>query len=275
VFLLAVTAIAAFSPAWGGQPPAVEVPTGAGAGQPVDLLNPLDPPVTTDEFPQRLPTPGFGGFRVGEAGDADKILVFASFTEKQEDQPARLFVSAKMGPKWHVYSLTQPAGAVKATAVELDASDQYQLLGGFVPDQRPEVREVEVFDVPLEEHYGTVTFSAPVEITAGVDPAGLRIKGQLSGMICHDELGCIQLSDVDTSFSAQLATGQEARDLLDLVLGPDVESDDRDAAPKHARNGYWPRGLPSGRDACRVERPRESAACPTGRCGETRADGRN
>jgi thiol:disulfide interchange protein len=210
------------------------VPFGPNAGQGDNPLSQLDPPVATDGLPQLPPITGFGAGGFGDLDDADKILVFASFTEKRGGQPARLFVSAKLGPKWHIYSLSQPAGAAKATAIELDPSDQYQLLGSFVPDQAAEVRETEFFDVPLEEHYGTVTFSAPIEITTGVDASELRIAGKLSGMLCHDEQGCLQLADVDTGFSAQLATGQEAEDLLALVPTPGGEPAGYRAEDTHA-----------------------------------------
>jgi thiol:disulfide interchange protein len=234
VLVLAFTAIAVLSSAWAAQPPAVDVPPGPIVAQPGNLPGQADPPAATEDFPELPPISGLGDFGLGDAADADKILVFASFTERRADQPARLFVSAKMGSQWHIYSLTQPAGAVKATAVDLDPSDQYQLLGSFVPDQDAEVRRTEVFDVPLEEHYGTVTFSAPIELTAGVDPSQLRITGKLSGMLCHDELGCIQLADVDTAFTAQLATDDEAENLLALVPARDAGRDGYRAQDTHA-----------------------------------------
>jgi thiol:disulfide interchange protein len=157
---------------------------------------------------------GFGGDFVDKEKE---IVLFASFTAPQDQQPARLFVTAKLAPQWHLYSITQPAGAVKPTSIKLDPSDQCQLLGKFVPDRAPKRRETEVFDVPLEEHYDAVTFSAPIQLADGVDLAQLQIGGELDGMICHDERGCLPLTQVDTRFVAELANGRDARQLLAMV----------------------------------------------------------
>jgi thiol:disulfide interchange protein len=220
------------------QPPAAEAPPGPAAAGSGNLFQQLEPPAAAEGLDRLAPVDGIGDFGFGGAPDADKILVFGAFLAPQGDQPARLFVTAKLGPKWHVYSLTQPAGAVKATTIKLDPSDQYQLLGNFVPDRDPEVRQTEVYDVPLEEHYSAVTFSAPMQVTPGVDLGQLRIGGELEGMLCHDELGCMRLADVNTKFVAQLATGRDAQDLLAMVPAAVAKSADRIPTSAAGPGGY-------------------------------------
>jgi thiol:disulfide interchange protein len=198
---------------------------------PVTATAQLPPGGAADDFSDGADTPlgGFGDFGLGSPAAAQEVTLFAAFTEGTNGQPARLFVTADMAPEWHVYSITQPPGAVKPTTIKLTASNDFQLLGEFRPDHKPEVREVEVFPVPLEEHYNSVTFSAPIRLAAGVDPAQLQIQGEMDGMVCHDERGCVPLALVDTKFEARLATGSDAQSLLALVPRPDPAESSADA----------------------------------------------
>ena len=76
------------------------------------------------------------------------------------------------------------------TPTVLPAGDLVRFSGEFRPDKQPEVRKVEFFDVPLREHYGEVTWSAPIELPDGVDPERLKFEVQFDGQICSDEVGC-------------------------------------------------------------------------------------
>ncbi len=212
--LLALAVQPAFS-----QPAPMERPAGSAAEEPGNFLDRLQPPGQVGGFQDPGAAGGFGDFGLGDTFADREVTLSAAFTIATERQPARLFVTAEMAPGWHVYSITQPAGAVKPTVVKLEASKGYAIQGEFVPDGAPEVRKTEVFPVPLEEHYGVVTFSAPIQISPGEDAGQLSIVGELEGMVCHDERGCVPLSLVDTKFVARLATGRAARDLLAKVPG--------------------------------------------------------
>jgi suppressor for copper-sensitivity B len=216
--LLPLVLAFAVQPAF-AQPAPVERPASSAAEEPGNLLDRLQPPGQVGGFPDPGSAGGFGDFGLGDTFADREVTLSAAFTIATEGQPARLFVTAEMAPGWHVYSITQPAGAVKPTIVKLEASKGYVVQGEFVPDRAPEVRKTEVFPVPLEEHYGVVTFSAPIQIAPGEDAGQLSIAGELEGMVCHDERGCVPLSLVDTKFVARLATGQAARDLLAKVPG--------------------------------------------------------
>ncbi len=53
------------------------------------------------------------------------------------------------------------------------------------PTPQPHVTEkVEGFDVPVEEHEGTVVWSAPIQIAAGIDPENLTISMVFNGQTC-------------------------------------------------------------------------------------------
>ena len=64
-----------------------------------------------------------------------------------------------------------------------------RVTGKFVPLEPPEVNEAEDFDVISEEHRGVVTWEAPVEFDAGVDPAQVKMTVKFDGQICTDEPG--------------------------------------------------------------------------------------
>lgn len=116
-----------------------------------------------------------------------------------------LQVQARITDGWHVYSLTQQGGP-GPSKITVPASDKIGVLGPFQPDQEPKVREVEHFDVPLEEHYGQVTWTAPVRISEGLDPQSLELQALVDAILCHDDIGCSPIMDkpVDVRFAGTL-----------------------------------------------------------------------
>ena len=94
-----------------------------------------------------------------------------------------------------------------ATTIQLEPSSDFELSGPFQPDQPPTTKSVQFFKVPLEEHHGQVTWTAPFRLRSGVDPRQLRIVGQLNGQICNEQGGCIPLTTMDTRFAARFGPG--------------------------------------------------------------------
>jgi hypothetical protein len=62
------------------------------------------------------------GSEFGDTGGAPggEVTVSAVFTAPTEEEPAYFFVTAKMKPGWHIYSITQPEGSVIPTEIKVD-----------------------------------------------------------------------------------------------------------------------------------------------------------
>ena len=129
-------------------------------------------------------------------------------------KPALLVVRAKMATGWHVYSLTQKPGGPPKTEIALRQSQVFSFIEGegFRAEEKPEVRIIEDAwpDLPVEEHYGRVTWVMPIKIADGVDPRTIEIQGELTkGQVCHDEDGCKPFAFMDTKFTAALGSDDQ------------------------------------------------------------------
>lgn len=136
----------------------------------------------------------------------DVLTVKAQFTAPAADAPSRLFVTVTLQPGWHIYSLTQPEGGPLATKIQVAPPQGVRLAGGFRPIAAPHIgKEPEAFgDLAIESHAGTVTWYAPLELAAGLDPATLQIRGKLVAQAC-DATSCLPPQDLP--FTATLGPG--------------------------------------------------------------------
>src|SRR5688500_7492020 len=116
--------------------------------------------------------PGLGG---GAAGaPPSPITVRAVIVSAEGNQPVRLAVTADIEPGWNTYSITQPEGGQIRTKIKVDASPSYTV-GEFKSVEAPDIHPEPAFDNLLaEEHRGSVTWFAPLELSAGVDVATLE-----------------------------------------------------------------------------------------------------
>ena len=136
--------------------------------------------------------PGFnaGDNAFGATGaEASPVALLAEFTAAKGNLPARLFITATIKTGWHIYSITQSPGGPIKTEIKLHPSDKFKLLGDFRAYPKPKVEQqpVEFPGIDLESHEGKVTWYAPLELAAGVDPATLTIDGQVSFQSCLAE----------------------------------------------------------------------------------------
>jgi thiol:disulfide interchange protein len=128
---------------------------------------------------------GFGG-KTGS-----KITLEGKFRGPADGEPGRLFVTATIEPGWHIYSITQPPGGPVRTTIDVDPSDAYRVVGDFQAAPEPEKKAEELFDgLIVETQHGTVTWHAPIELAAGVDPASVTITGKVKAQLC-DAKSCL------------------------------------------------------------------------------------
>jgi thiol:disulfide interchange protein len=120
------------------------------------------------------------------------------------DRPAVLLITAKIAPGRHTYSLTQPKGGPRPTRIDLDPSSNYRLLGTFRAHPEPNTR-IEKGPVwtglQIEEHEGEVTWYAPIEMKAGVDPKTFAIHGAAHLEVCQTDGYC---EPVEKQFAAKV-----------------------------------------------------------------------
>lgn len=128
----------------------------------------------------------FGGSDEGE------LDVAASITKPARGEPARLVITADIPDGWHIFSITQQPGGPLKTKIKLDDSKQFKLAGDFKADPAPKVAKSAAYgDLPIETHAGKVTWTAPIELAAGVDPSTLKITGAVNSQRCFGEDKCL------------------------------------------------------------------------------------
>jgi suppressor for copper-sensitivity B len=141
----------------------------------------------------------FGGL----GGTGDRVSVSAKVVGNASGG-GTLHVSATVKPGFHVYSLGQPktsAGAgPKETRIKLTGKG-YKLAGEFVARTKPVIKidDKAWIGLELQEHYGTVTWVAPVAFDAGVNPEATSVEGEIEGQAC-DEGSC---QDFKIAFTAK------------------------------------------------------------------------
>lgn len=144
----------------------------------------------------------------GGGGDEELIAVSASFTADQKSRAGKLSITAEIAADWHVYSITQRKGGPVRSQIKLDPSKKYTLKGDFKPSTPPKslVDEKAYPGLPLEEHEGAVTWTAPIELAAGVDAGQLKISGKLFAQTCSGQQCSIPK---DFSFTASYAAAKK------------------------------------------------------------------
>jgi suppressor for copper-sensitivity B len=147
-----------------------------------------------------------GQFDKSALSFAEPATITAGFTPATADQPAVVFITAQIAPGKHAYSLTQPPGGPRPTKIDLARSTDYRLLAPFRSEPAPKshVDTVAWPGLKIEEHEGKVTWYAPIEITAGINPKSLEITGQVHMEVCETGGSCVPVDEDFTAREGQL-----------------------------------------------------------------------
>ena len=131
------------------------------------------------------------------AGTGGKpVKVSATFYVPPGKRRGKLYVTAKIAPQNHLYSVTQKSGGPLPTKIGVTSPTKVKFLGPWTPDKKPKVKASDVFDVPVEEHHGTVTWTASFEIPVGVDGKTLKLQVKVDGQVCTDDLlSCMEVKE--------------------------------------------------------------------------------
>lgn len=125
------------------------------------------------------------------------VSVQAQFSMPNDKEPAYLFITAKIKPGWHIYSITQQSGGPTPSRIGITLPSGVSLAGDFKPSVAPERKtEPEAYGLlPIEIHHGTVFWYVPLKLASNVDPSNLRITGTFSFGAC-DIKSCLPPADV-------------------------------------------------------------------------------
>ena len=154
------------------------------------------------ESKDRFPILSDLGSLSGSSAPAADIQVKAEYRLTEDSSAGELKVTAALGDDWHIYSVTQKPGGPMRSSIDVKGKGLLEFTGTFKPDTKPTVKNIKYFDVPVEEHKGTVTWSAPFRLLPGVNPESLVLTGTLKGQICDEAGRCVPLSTLDTDFEA-------------------------------------------------------------------------
>ena len=112
------------------------------------------------------------------ASDEPQVKLSATFELIEGTLEGRINVTAEVREDQHIYSVNQqPRGPTKST-ITVVAGQGVELTGPFQPDTPPTIKFFQDIypDLPIEEHEGTVTWSAPIQLEEGIDTASLVIS---------------------------------------------------------------------------------------------------
>ncbi|MBA4017366.1 MAG: hypothetical protein C0483_09355 [Pirellula sp.] len=133
---------------------------------------------------------------------APVVTPTAVFKAPADGKLGRIYVTAQMTPGWHIYSLTQPDGGPVRTSIKITPTAGVTV-GAFTADEAPHSAKEAAFDnLLVETHEGSVTWSAPLDLAAGVDAAKLELSGKVYAQACEN----VCLPPQDYKFTAKLGT---------------------------------------------------------------------
>ena len=158
----------------------------------------------------QLDFPELGDFssNLDSAGGGD-VTLKSEFSVATGDRPAMLFLTLEIAKGYHVYAIDQgtlPNGGGGPMATKIAVNDnRVKVIGNWQASTAPDVHVDKSIWVGLElrEHADQVTWYAPIELPAGVDPSTLEIKGILEGQAC-DPQSCIPFEE---AFAAKQGPG--------------------------------------------------------------------
>lgn len=118
------------------------------------------------------------------AGSDRPIDYVAEYTLSEDGKRGELRVTATLNGEWHTYSVTQPSGGPKPTHITA-ANDQIKLTGTFKSDVEPATSESDIYPgVPMEEHTGRVTWTAPFAVVGALKAGESEIEVTIDSQAC-------------------------------------------------------------------------------------------
>lgn len=169
------------------------------------------------------------GFGLGKrVPPSERVKLSAQVKPVSGTRQGVLEVTANIAPAHHVYSMSQIAPG-KPSVIKIEGDGNYRLLGPFVTDKEPKVKDPDPdLGYRTEALSGRVTWRAPVEAAEGVDFAKSPMVVVYSGLVCETSGSCIPISNVKATVSVgdSLAAMDPALSLAEEIEdGPPMPED--------------------------------------------------
>jgi len=127
------------------------------------------------------------------AQNLNPVTVSAKIDQSQLNpgQTAKLLITAKLEPGWHLYALTQPAPP-RAAKVTIDESGVFKL-NGAVQQPKPKIYKDPNFSQPGEPPFmsqafeNEVTFTAPIKVADDAQAGARSLIAKFSYQVCDDQ----------------------------------------------------------------------------------------
>ncbi|MGE0128462.1 MAG: protein-disulfide reductase DsbD family protein [Blastocatellales bacterium] len=139
------------------------------------------------------------------------VTVSAKIDQSQlkPGQTAKLLITAKLEPGWHLYALTQPAPP-RAAKVTIDESGVFKL-NGAVQQPKPKIYKDPNFSQPGEPPFmsqafeNEVTFTAPVKVADAAQAGAQKLIAKFSYQVCDDQT-CLRPTTKTFEIETMIAT---------------------------------------------------------------------
>lgn len=145
----------------------------------------------------------------------------ATYQYNPKTLQGRIYLTAKLAGKYHIFSTTQAAGGPSPTIIKI-AGKQAKLSGPFIPDRAPDIDRNSEFwpGLDVEQFSSTVTWTAPIQLNEAPGDQPGPIELTVEGQVC--EKNCIPIRDekVQAKFDGLVEVKEES-----LALGTFREPD--------------------------------------------------
>lgn len=181
---------------------------------------------------------GQGGGLGGAAGfDPEAIDIQATLvtSELKAGGTAVFAITATLPPTFYIYSMNPSFGG--KTVIRLkNAGGLIPIDAGLRPDRNPKVVDDPVLNQTVEKFYSEVTWFQRFRIPEGVDPATLKISGEMEGQYCSEDPAngkCIPIRP-PFEFTAGLKVGEPPEVIVPVLAQLDEIGKPNEASAKNA-----------------------------------------
>ena len=151
---------------------------------------------------------GLPGFGTPQTTDVQVSARIAAMNN--ERGKATLTLQAILPKGFHAYSITQKSGGPIPTKIAINPGESYRV-GPFTAQTPAHVTPADdpnnFYEMPIEEHSGTVVWTAPVEFFGSANETNAAITGSLTYQLCNSET-CLEPKTV--AFTVQPVSGSAA-----------------------------------------------------------------
>jgi thiol:disulfide interchange protein len=174
------------------------------------------PRALTQAPPEGPPAGAEAGATPDPAQNQNPVSVSAKIDQSQlkPGQSAKLLITVKLEPGWHLYALTQPPPP-RAAKVTIDESGVFKL-DGKVSQPKPKIYQDPNFSEPgkpfmSQAFENEVTFTAPIKVAADAKAGAQKLIAKFSYQVCDDQT-CLRPTtktfEIETTIAA--ASGKAA-----------------------------------------------------------------